>query len=295
MIVDCHTHIWQSPDQLGPADLGEPSRAARAKGVRGSPGGKTLRRTIPAADPDYHWHEQEEALIDKSIVLGFKSRYLKSDIPNHFVAEYVRRAPDRLIGFAGIDPLDPKALDELSMAHDELRLKGVVLSPANQDFHPSDTRAMKVYDLAEQLGMPILFHPGANFIEQSKLEYGRPFLLDEIARSFPKLRIVIGQLGQPWSDETIVMLGKHPNVFADISGMLTRPWQAFNTLVNAYQYGVIEKLLFGSDFPYTSASDCIETLYSLNQMVQGTALPVVPREQLRGIVERDTVALLGIQ
>ncbi|MGN6625599.1 MAG: amidohydrolase family protein [Tepidisphaeraceae bacterium] len=183
----------------------------------------------------------------------------------------------------------------MTMAHDELRLKGVVLSPANQDFHPSDSRAMKVYELAEKFAMPILFHPGANFIEQSKLEYSRPYLLDEIARSFPKLRIVIGQLGQPWADETIVMLGKHPNVFADISGMLTRPWQAFNTLVNAYQYGVIEKLLFGSDFPYTSASDCIETLYSLNQMVQGTALPVVPREQLRGIVERDAVSLLGIQ
>jgi predicted TIM-barrel fold metal-dependent hydrolase len=90
------------------------------------------------------------------------------------------------------------------------------------------------------------------------------------------------------------MLGKHQNVFADISGLLTRSWQAYNTLVNAYQYGVIEKLLFGSDFPYTTASDTIEALYSLNQMIQGTALPAVPREQLRGIVERDTVGLLGI-
>jgi predicted TIM-barrel fold metal-dependent hydrolase len=45
---------------------------------------------------------------------------------------------------------------------------------------------------------------------------------DEIARSFPKLKIVIGQLGHPWTEETITMLGKHPNVFADISGLLTR-------------------------------------------------------------------------
>jgi len=294
MIVDCHTHIWQSPDQLGPVDLGEPSRATRAKGIRTSPTGRTLRRTIPAADPDYHWQEQEQASIDLSIVLGFKSRYLKSDIPNAFVAEYVRRAPDRLIGFAGIDPTAPDALEELHRAKNDWRLKGVTLSPANQDFHPSDTRAMRVYEQCEQLGMPILFHPGANFIELSKMEYGRPYLLDDVARSFPKLKIVIGQLGQPWIDETIVMLGKHPNVMADISGLLTRPWQAFNTLVNAYQYGVIEKLLFSSDFPYTTTSDCIESLYSLNQMVQGTNLPLVPRDQLRGIVERDSVALLGI-
>lgn len=294
MIIDCHTHIWQSPDQLGPADLGDPSRVGRGKGPRLSPTGRQLRRTIPAADPDFHWQEQEEASIDKSIVLGFKSRYLKADIPNHFVAEYVRRAPDRLIGFAGIDPTDKNALEELDTARNQLRLKGVTLSPANQDFHPADSRVMKIYEACEKQGMPILFHPGAHFIEQSKMEYGRPYLLDEVARCFPKLKIVIGQLGQPWVEETIVMLGKHMNVYADISGLLNRSWQAYNTLVSAYQYGVIEKLLFGSDFPYTTASDTIEALYSLNQMIQGTALPAVPREQLRGIVERDTVGLLGI-
>jgi uncharacterized protein len=294
MIVDCHTHIWQSPDQLGPAELGDPSRSARAKGARVSPLGRPLRRSIPAADPDYHWAEQEHASIDKSIVLGFKSRYLKSDIPNHFVADYVRRAPDKLIGFAGIDPLDPKAMDELAMARDELRLRGVVLSPSNQDFHPTDSRAMRIYEACEVSHMPILFHPGAHFIEQSKMEYGRPYLLDEVARSFPKLKIVIGQLGAPWIAETTTMLGKHLNVYADISGLLTRPWQAYNTLVDIFQYGVIEKLLFGSDFPYTTAADTIEALYKLNQMVQGTALPAIPREALRGIVERDAMHLLGL-
>ena len=112
--------------------------------------------------------------------------------------------------------------------------------------------------------------------------------------TFPKLRLVIAQLGQPWVDETICLLGKHPNVFADVSGLLRRPWQAYNALVSAYQYQVIDKLLFGSDFPYTSATECIESLYSINQVAQGTNLPVVPRESLRGIVERDTLNLLGL-
>ena len=58
---------------------------------------------------------------------------------------------------------------------------------------------------------------------------------------------------------------------------------------------MIDKLLFGSDFPYTNAADCIESLYSLNQIAQGTNLPVVPREALRGIVERDTLGLLGLE
>ncbi|CAA9374995.1 MAG: hypothetical protein AVDCRST_MAG64-233 [uncultured Phycisphaerae bacterium] len=296
MIVDCHTHIWESPDQLGQLDLGgamKPSRK-RSTGWPGgnAPTGKSVWRTIPAADPDHHW--AESAQVDKSIVLGFKSRYLHAEIPNRFVAAYVSRFPQKLIGFAGIDPTDEAAVEEVQVARNELKLRGVTVSPANQDFHPSDSRAMDVYAECERLGMPVLFHPSGQFTERSKLEYGRPYLLDEVARSFPKLRMVIAQVGQPWVEETIVMLGKHPHVMADVSGLLGRPWQAYNALVSAYQAGVIDKLLFGSDFPYTGAAECIEALYSINQIAQGTNLPVVPREMLRGIVERDALSLLGL-
>jgi predicted TIM-barrel fold metal-dependent hydrolase len=249
-------------------------------------------RSLPAADPDHHW--AESASVDKSIVLGFKSRYLHAEIPNGYVAEYVNRFPQKLIGFAGIDPTDRGAAAEVRAAQEDLRLRGITISPANQDFHPTDSRAMEVYAEAERLGMPMLVHPNGQFTEQSKLEYGRPYLLDEVARSFPKLRMVIAQLGQPWIEETICLLGKHQNVFADVSGMISRPWQAYNALVSVYQHDVIHKLLFGSDFPNTSATECIEALYSINQIAQGTNLPVVPREALRGIVERDALGLLGL-
>jgi predicted TIM-barrel fold metal-dependent hydrolase len=292
MIVDCHTHIWQSPDQLGQVDLGDVPRS-RSRTPRVSPTGRSLWRSIPSGDPDYHW--AQSGTVDKSIVLGFKSRYLRAEIPNRLVADYVKRDPQRLIGFAGIDPTERSAADEVRFAHDELRLLGITVSPANQDFHPTDSRAMDVYAEAERLKMPILFHPVGQFVEQSKLEFARPYLLDEIARTFPQLRLVIAQMGQPWVEETICLLGKHQNVFADVSGLLSRPWQAYNTMVAAHQSGVIDKLLFGSDFPYTNATECIEALYSLNQLAQGTNLPVVPRENLRGIVERDALSLLGLE
>ena len=291
MIVDCHTHIWQSPDQLGQLDLGNSPRSTRKRPSRIT-AEKSAWRNIPAADPEHHW--AQSGTVDKSIVLGFKSRYLHAEIPNRFVSDYVRRFPQKLIGFAGIDPAEDGALEEVQAAKEDLRLQGLTISPANQDFHPADSRAMEVYAAAEKLNMPILVHPSGQFSERSKLEYGRPYLLDEVARTFPNLRIVIAQLGQPWIDETITMLGKHANVFADVSGLLGRTWQAYSAMVSAYQHGVIDKLLFGSDFPYTSADDCIEALYSINQLAQGTNLPLVPREALRGIVERDALSLLGI-
>lgn len=293
MIIDCHTHIWQTADQLGQADLGEAPPLSGRGGARRSPSGRTIFRRIPPADPELHW--QQSLAVDKSIVLGFKSRLLKAEVPNTFVADYVRRHPEKLIGFAGVDPTDVNVMRELETARTELGLRGLTLSPSNQGFHPADTRAMAVFAEAEKHGMPVLIHPGGHLAEQARFEYARPVLLDEVARTFPKLKLVIAQLGQPWVEETIVLLAKHPNLFADISGLVGRPWQAYNALVCVHQNGVIDKLLFGSDFPYTNAAGCIEALYSLNQIVQGTNLPVIPREALRGIVERDTLSLLGLQ
>ncbi len=291
MIVDCHTHIWQSPDQLGNWVLGDSTRAPRLCTFR-TPGDRPTLHSIPAADAEYHW--AQSAGVDKLIVLGFKSRYLRAEIPNRYVAEYCRRYSQKLVGFAGIDPTEASATDELKTVKADLGLRGLTLSPPNQDFHPADTRAMRLYAMAESLGMPILIHPVSPYTEQAKMEFGRPMLFDEVARAFPRLRIIFAQLGQPWTEETICLLAKHAHVYADVSGLLRRPWQAYNALVLAHQYGVIDKLLFGSDFPYTNATECIEALYSINQMAHGTNLPIVPREALRGIVERETLALLGL-
>jgi predicted TIM-barrel fold metal-dependent hydrolase len=127
------------------------------------------------------------------------------------------------------------------------------------------------------------------------MQFARPSLLDEVARELPQLKIVIAHMGYPWIEECVVLLGKHSNVFADISSLLHRPWQAYNALLSAYQYGVMDKLLFGSDFPHTGAAQAIQALYRINQLVTGTNLPTIPRQFLASIVERDTLNLLGME
>ncbi len=286
MIVDCHTHIWESPDQVGltASDL----RSGRLRGLHLPVGTDRW----PDASMESHLVASEP--VDKSFVLSFKSRYLGIEIPTSLVSSYVRRHPDKLIGVAGIDPTNlNEALAELEEAHDKLGMKAITVSPAAQDFHPADSRAMQVFAEAARLHMPVLVDHG-HFRVESKMDFARPVLLDEVARELPQLRLVISHMGYPWVDECVVMLGKHPNVFADISSLLHRPWQAYNALMSAYQYGVIDKLLFGSDFPYTSATAAIESLYRINQLVTGTNLPTVPRAQLAAIVERDALGLLGI-
>src|SRR5829696_4748414 len=129
MIVDCHTHVWQSPGQL---DLGEAQRSLRTRTARLAASIRPIWRTIPSADADHHY--AQTSMVDKTIVLGFKSRYLRAEVPNKYVAEYVNRYPQKLIGFAGIDPTERDAVEEVRSAKIDLNLRGLTISPANQDF-----------------------------------------------------------------------------------------------------------------------------------------------------------------
>lgn len=283
MIVDCYTHTWISDAQLG--------RAAPIDGtcLSGTPA------TQDMLDAGHERHRQAADTVDTTIVLGFKSRYLQADIPNDEIAAYVAQSPDKLIGFAGIDPSNPKeAIAEMHRAKNELDMPGIAIAPAAQDFHPTNSLAMLVYEEAAKLRMPVVFHTGIHITAATRLEYAQPVLLDEVAREWPDLNIIIAHMGYPWVNETIVLLAKHTNVYAEISWLLRQPWQAYQTLLSAHQFGVIDKLLLGSGFPATTASECIEALYGINHLYQGTSLPTVPREALRGIVERDTLTLLGI-
>jgi len=286
MIVDCYTHVWDSPNQLGRlADSLENGWSVSADVAGG--------RTPQDAAVSVHLAASRD--VDATVVLGFKSHYLGAEIPNDTVAAYVQSHPDRLLGCAGIDPSVPgEALEEIDRAGDDLGMKGIALAPAAQDLHPCDSRAEFIYERAAERQMPVFFHPGIHIAKPCKLAYAQPVLLDEVARNYPTLKIVVAHLGYPWINETLVLLAKHDNVFSDISWLLHQPLQVYQALLSAHQYGVIDKLLFGSGFPYSSPAQSTENLYSINHLCAGTNLPKIPREALRGIVERDALELLGL-
>jgi predicted TIM-barrel fold metal-dependent hydrolase len=279
MIIDLNTQIWLSVDQLGP------EIADRLRTVQIRHWGQL--DASPAA------HERAMDCVDGSIVLGFRSELLEARIPNEYIADFVARDPRRRIGVAGIDPMSDDAIDQLDAAAG-LGLSGVAISPACQGFHPVHSLAMRVYERCTDASMPLFVTLNAPLTATSQLEFARPALWDEVARAFPQMPIVISQLGHPWIDETLLLLGKHSNIWADISGVASRPWQLYNALLNALSFGVMEKLLFGSGFPHELPARTIESLYSINSFSHGTQLPAIPRAHVRGIVERDAIRCLGL-
>ena len=275
MIIDCHSHIW-------------PSRADLGLAVQFS---CLAQPHCDTAQPNQHFDGIEPAVI--SIILGFVSEYLNARISNHLISKYVKAHPRQLIGFAGIDPTDKKCGGQLRQLHDE-GFAGLTLSPACQGFHPCDTRGMQLCEIALELSMPVYFLQGITLPRRACLEYAQPQFLDEIARRFTDLKIIVSHLGYPWIEQTISLLAKHPNVYADVAGLARSPSLAYRSLILAYECGVIEKLLFASDFPSLTVKTTIDSLYNLNKITLDSLLPAVPREHLRGIIERNSLSLLGL-
>jgi len=280
MIIDTRTHIWASLDQLG-REMADALRSRAA--VRN----EHLESAVSRIDADM-------GCVDGAFVFGFRSDRLGARVPNEFIAEFVSQNPRRFIGIGGIDPMAGDSLDQIESGQ-RLGLAGFTVSPASQGFHPAHSSAMRVYERCNEIGVPLFVTMMEPLTPTAALEFARPALWDEVAQAFPNLPIVIGQLGHPWVDETLVMLAKHRNLLADISGVASRPWQLYNTLLSASSMGVMDKLLFGSGFPFDTPESAIEAIYSVNAYCHGTQLPSVPRSQIRAIVERDSLALLGIE
>jgi len=257
MIADCHTHI-----------------------------------NITAGQADIADHLAACEQIDSCIVLATAGE--SSEKSNKDLSDYVKDQP-KMVGFGIFDPLrdKPTPKNVKSLIKDN-GLKGVILYCSQGGFHPADSRIMRFYEAAAGLELPVFFHNCPPFASEDVLDYSKPYLIDEVARKFGDLKIIIGGMGLPFIWQTISMISKHENVYADLSICPQRVWEVYNLVVNCYEAGVMGKLLFGSGYPQAGPGECIETLLGFNKLLANTNLPNVPREEIREIIERDTMSVLGI-
>jgi len=238
-------------------------------------------------------HFSESGQVDACFVLACPAESNRQS--NNAVSEYVLRHPNKMYGFAVINPVT----DDISKRYwsglkNDMGLKGAVLYCSGQGFHPAHSLAMQFYEVAQDLHIPLFFHNAPPYNAEAVLEYARPSLLDEIARNFKELKIVIGSMGMPFVNETICMLDKHENVYGDLTINPQKVWEVYNLVVAASEAGVLDKLFFGSGLPFGRPQSCIETLLGFNKLLADTNLPTVSREKIREIIERNSISILGI-
>lgn len=187
---------------------------------------------------------------------------------NDYVAECVARHPDAFIGFASVDPWKGKAaLNEIRRAAQDLGLRGLKFHPGCQLFVPNDQRHYPIYDLAQELGLPCIFHTGTTGLGAGlpggggiKLGYCRPILLDDVAADFPGLQIVAAHPSWPWQDEMLAVAQHKTNVWLDLSGWSPRKWSP--ELTKAVLGPMQDRALYGSDYPFLTFAKWLDAFHS---------------------------------
>jgi predicted TIM-barrel fold metal-dependent hydrolase len=175
---------------------------------------------------------------------------------NEQIAELCQMS-DRFIGFASVDPHKKSAANDLERAVNDLGLRGIKLSPPTQEFYPHDKKlAYPIYERAQSLGIPALFHGGMSWEPQAKAQYGQPIHLEDVAYDFPDLNVVIAHFGWPWVPEAAMLALKYPNVYMDTSCLYFDNPVDFLAYVMKTQIpislverGLRHKVIFGSNYP----------------------------------------------
>lgn len=183
-------------------------------------------------------------------------------LDNDHVAALVRAHPDRFVGVASVDLSRPmEAVRELRRCVTELGFRGLRVLPWLWGLPPDDRRYYPLYAACIDLGVPFCTQVGhAGPLCAS--EPGRPIpYLDHVAIEFPELTIIGGHIGYPWTTEMIAMATKYPNVYIDTSAY--KPSRYPPELV-AYMRGHgRRKVLFGSNFPMLTPSQCLAEVTAL--------------------------------
>jgi predicted TIM-barrel fold metal-dependent hydrolase len=171
----------------------------------------------------------DDAGIDRAIVCPLRARGHGYDVENERVAALVCAHPDRLAGYARVDPLAP------AVAVDGAQ--GLFLHPWEDTFRITDPAVDRVID-----ARPVIVSTGYPWVSEA-------LQVAELARRHPETTFVatngaqvnISGLGQ---DDALFALDSAPNLFIQTSGVYREDF--LEGVVS--RFGA-ERLLYASAFP----------------------------------------------
>jgi predicted TIM-barrel fold metal-dependent hydrolase len=230
--------------------------------------------------------------VDLAFVFGMRATRAGVITPNEYVEWFCAQTQTPTLGFMALDLTDADVLDQL--ADGVARgLRGIKLYPVLAHFDPRDEAHDPFFRAATEAGLIVLWHMGTTPSPEGRLEVSNPLVVDDVARRHPRLRQIIAHLGHPWQRETIVVLRKNRNVFGDVSANWARPLDGFMALVRAQEWGVVPKLLFGSDYPMWTPAEAVAGLRELVAR-RPSGLPSISQDTIDWLVDGDPRAALGL-
>jgi predicted TIM-barrel fold metal-dependent hydrolase len=234
-----------------------------------------------AIEPAYGLYDTAEKLIarmdEAGVALAAISSYHnapgRTPDPHAQIIEAVQQYPDRLIGYARIDPWYGEA--SVSALEDAVSrgLRGLKLHPATYMLYPYDDLTVNVVRRAGELRIPVMIHSGD---ENMCL----PYQIERLAARCPETTLILAHIGGYYAHRAAIDVAeRHPHVLVDTSEI---PFP--DHIRRAVERLGAEKVLFGSDAP------CCDIRLELLKVARAGLRP----EQNEQILFRNYAALMGV-
>lgn len=190
---------------FSPGDVAEMKRDLTVRSL----GASGMRATHTAANLT---REMDDLGITRSVLLPIDFPLLSH---NADAALEVARRDDRIVGFGSVHPWS-RDLESRLDAQIAKGARGIKVHPAVQCIRPDDPRAMRLYRLCGERGIPILWHCGpvgigtrlGDYLTQVRF-YERP------VERCPRTTFILGHAGALQLDEGIALQRRYPNVWLE--------------------------------------------------------------------------------
>lgn len=239
-VIDMHAHVF--PDAIAEAAV---SMLVAEGGVRAYYDG-TVDGLLALMD---------RGGIDRSVVVPVATKPTQVSGINDWVAALPR---DRFIPFGAMHPDFENPAAEIARFA-SLGIAGIKLHSQHQDFLPQESRMEAIYRAAAEHDIILFFHAGG-YLGEHDLE-ARPVDFAAMLDAHPDVTCVLAHMGGyvRWDEVREHLLGR--NVYFD-TAYCPRNLPDDEFLSMAREHG-IERILFGSDGPWTDAGAEVAYLQSM--------------------------------
>ncbi len=232
------------------------------------------------AAPDDFCAMLAEKGVDYAVILAEDTPAVTGVAGNDMVAAFCQGHP-QLLPFCTFDPLREKDMPGQLRRLAAQGFRGVKLYPTYNFFYPNDPMMYPLYEAAQELKLPVMFHTGLSVFRNSRLKYGDPIFYDDIAVDFPDLKLVMCHGGRDcWYKEAVTVARLHENVFIDVAGLPPKKLLTYFPDLPRLAH----KFVFGTDWPSVDIGKNADDL---------ARLPL-PEESVRGILGETAKGLLGL-
>lgn len=276
-----------------------------------------LGQSIPSdTDIDQLVKWMKDAGVEKCVCMGQDMhRIWNSEFGESAVQSAYEKYPDFFIPFCSVEPVDSagrfskKNFDYVVEKISSCGYKGVLMTPPYGQFNSNDRAVYPFYEFIESQGAVMQYHHsaagGPTVLAHTK--YAQMVNLNDVTFDFPNMKIVVEHIGYPFSEYLFTMMVNDENLWTDLAMLYRRPfWLTWN-MVMAKEIGVLDRVMFASDFvaanndlfsenPTKDLLGWIDLVqYGMNKICKNAGWPEFTDKEIRGILHDNAARLYQIK